>query len=102
MLYRVIKDEEAHGEGNSFGIEVAKLANFPESIIAVAQEKALEFEKIMKMADAPEDEHNNKTVNLKNIKIHEALCKFSTFNFKNKQILEIQEFLMETFHQIQQ
>ncbi|KAF0983919.1 hypothetical protein FDP41_007834 [Naegleria fowleri] len=98
MLYKVVDDDETSvNSNNSFGIEVAKLAHFPPDIIRVAQMKSKEIESIINMTEAPIVPQNTKESTEERAKMHQALCKFANFDFTNKSLEEIAQFLQTHF-----
>ncbi|EFC49687.1 DNA mismatch repair protein muts [Naegleria gruberi] len=103
MLYQIVTDnEEAITENsNSFGIEVAKLADFPIDVIRVAESKAEEIKQLMNTTQLQILEPSTKEVadSQRRAKIHSALSKFYNFNFSDRTLQEIKTFLLDNFNE---
>ena len=101
MLYQIVKDDEKGltENSNSFGIEVAKLADFPPDVIRVADDKAEEIKQLMNTTEAPQLPTPQELIDSeRRANIHLALSKFCNFNFDGKSLSEIKAFLMQNFN----
>jgi len=93
MLYKITDHGDTYSNNNSFGIEVAKLANFPESIIATAHQIAKEISEYV-----PVSENEKPKKNPTRQKMHASLCKFANINFRDKSEQEIKKAFREIFN----